>query len=242
MSGFNPLCGANKLKRSGGAGYTEKGKTLLTFDGDVSDKYVEDVLGVKVSDATTDWSNVGIVEMTSGDGVNSLTSGFTVETTEFYDLLCSDGFPLAYSLPNDVEGTPKGTYVYYDGTYYVSRVATAETVHTIDPKYLPSGGGGGGLPYVELETPIMLNDDGTGEGALSAEESAKLTEAFATSLPVVVKISFNSMLDVTLVFNAMSLQGNSGLIGFVMIPGMISAFVGLMYDDRGWIYEIESMA
>jgi hypothetical protein len=63
-----------------------------------------------------------------------------------------------------------------------------ETIHPIDPKYLPSGSGGG-LPVVELETVIEI--DASEPPELSESDIAKLnevynggTKCFVVSFPV----------------------------------------------------------
>ena len=66
-------------------------------------------------------------------------------------------------------------------TDYVARIEFAETIHTIDPKFLP----GVCLPVVELSTAVG--------GALTEAESAKLNEVAATGLPCVIRFTFEGM-------------------------------------------------
>lgn len=141
------------------AGYSEQ--NVFTFDGNTDGKLVVNNM-VRVStkkiDATTAVSVTGMAggveqtiekeNMTIEDGVLSFQGLCFV--------LCSNG---------EDEEYPVGVYVLATEEMYVSRVEFAETIHTIDPKFIP----GAVLPVVELSTYPM--PDGA---PLTAEENAKL--------------------------------------------------------------------
>ena len=64
-----------------------------------------------------------------------------------------------------------------------------EIVHKIDPKYLPSGAVGGGLPILELETPIDVANQTT----LTEEETAQVSKLLETEKYII--LSFRSALN-----------------------------------------------
>lgn len=102
-------------------------------------------------------------------------------------------------------------------TITISTVKT-ETVHTIDPKYLPSGIGGG-LPTVELETVPTL------DGAeLSASDIAKL-EAVGYALPCVLKCTFDDENTMTFVAQGTSVD-MGGQIGYLATGNFRTGVMG----------------
>lgn len=156
------------------AGYSEQ--NVFTFDGNTEGKLVVNNM-VRVStkkiDATTAVSVTGMAggveqtivkeNMTIDDGVLSFQGLCFV--------LCSNG---------EDEEYPVGVYVLATEEMYVSRVEFAETIHPIDPKFIP----GAVLPVVELST------EPTEEGApLTEKESAAIQAAYDTGMPCVVKMN-----------------------------------------------------
>ena len=98
----------------------------------------------------------------------------------------------------------------------------------------------GGLSVVELETNFEPNID----GALTAEESAKLSEAMATGLPIAVKILFNNQMHITSVCQILDFVFLKAFMTQIMIPDADtggSYYVILLYEDPTagvWVYEI----
>lgn len=138
-------------------GYTEPGK-VFTFDGDTTGKYVVGNM-VKLSDAPLDLTKVKSVTVT---GIESTpitydASALTVVDIEAGSYLALDDLPTVLYCPEDTfndegEEIPKGTYTFFDVGIYVSRVEFEETIHPIDPKYLPESGVG----YVEKTQTAIL--------------------------------------------------------------------------------------
>lgn len=126
-----------------------------------------------------------VVEQGSPDGI-------IINITKDYPI---SGFPedfaFVYTMSEDSEGFSKGTYVYYCAApanvsawaIWISSIE-CETIHPIDPKYLP----GVCLPVVELTTVA------TTEGAaLTEEESARMDEVAALGVPIVVNTVLSEM-------------------------------------------------
>lgn len=179
--GFDPIDitqGANKalaiLRGSGAVGYAEPGKFL--YEADLISGGFPNVtmfiqggylIGLEVGKRYTVKNDSGTY-----NGVCAEVGGITyVGNLSLLD--SSDGAYDTGELYVVVEAILEGTPVTMvadanHGTHIT--VSTAETIHTIDPKYLPDMGGG--LPAVEITT------EPTEEGAvLSEAESAELEAA-----------------------------------------------------------------
>ena len=169
-------------------GYTEK-KTL-TNDGNNEGKESLDAVDIPT---------VRIVEVIDPYTITEVTMLYNGETlvfpkdqlvvTEHNDCETSvsvDGnIGVLILEENNNYGASAGTYVAsaMEIGVCVTRIET-ETIHPIDPKYLPEGIGGG-LPVVELTTRLA-----TGV-TLTEEESAALTAVYESEVPVaVVKAPF----------------------------------------------------
>ena len=160
--GFDPICKALN------AGYTNSQRlcyeeqAVLTFDGDATGKHIipisDNANYIRISDAALDLATVVSYELTARDANGTVSSGtfgkdmFTVEETPMGEdmsivgqiLLLQGENEVICSIPDDVdEYMLKGTYVIleHDDTvnadWWISKITT-ETIHTIDPKYLPS--------------------------------------------------------------------------------------------------------
>lgn len=115
-----------------------------------------------------------------------------------------------------------GLYMMYDvldeGSAYVL-IWGNETIHPIDPKFIP----GAVLPVVEITT--ELPEDGT-ETALTEVESAKLEEANAMKMPCVIRCRTESLPEMSTLF---AWGGNQFVTNF-------DAFtIGYMKTDNGWV-------
>lgn len=125
----------------GGAGYTEPGK-VITWDGDTTGlaalPYGE-AIGYKVSDDVVDLSNV--TKVVFEDGAEVPPIALRVENDGIVQILGNWDDPTRYPyvavVPQDIEvegyAVSKGTYF----VEYIRSIEFAETVHTIDPKFLP---------------------------------------------------------------------------------------------------------
>lgn len=96
----------------------------------------------------------------------------------------------------------------------------SEKIHTIDPKYLPSGSGGG-LPVVELSGNIAFSEEAT---ALSEENCAKLNAVASSKLPAVIVINGGAVAFVC------SYMNEGGPIFVATVGGGTYYFMG---DDEG---------
>lgn len=196
---------ANKVMRelgkNGQVGYTEYNGGTVSFDGNLSGKEtlpgeILDVPGVfvKVCDyyvsAEELKSLTMVAEIYNGEIVNAHTfkkDGLNFEDNEGICIVFEkSGNPLMLSILDDSpeEGLTAGTYVYYgegeNTRGFVSSIEYgSETIHPIDPKYLP----GAVLPVVELETAIVGSDTPV---ALSEAESALLDTVAAMECPISV--------------------------------------------------------
>lgn len=177
-----------RLAESGKIGKSTAGM-VLTWDGDKSNEtdLGDGLFGVKIADYT---------DLTKVDSITMEVIGFettTIQKSQFTaavnnptgDILVgtivADSIPILLAISAEYEDFKPGTYAVTTGTQIRFISATIpETIHPIDPKYLP----GVCLPVVELSTAIPI--DGT-EVEFSTDESAKLTNAANLELPVCVK-------------------------------------------------------
>lgn len=132
---------SNKIKQdlyeSGGIGYTEPGK-VYAFDGDASGKVVGGNL-VKISDDAPDLKKTTKIVFYNGTETEVSPDIYTFideGMQGFTDPHNPDVIFIA-SIPVGDDEFPAGLYVYCDDELYVSRIEFAETIHPIDPKYLP---------------------------------------------------------------------------------------------------------
>ena len=190
----------DELKKieDGGVGYTEPGKVLSFSVADSNDDGF--IFGgcVKVTDEGVDLTTAKRVTVTPEQGgeaseVVELTEFTVKHSTEsgfISDMLVAndDGedFDVAWCVHETVCEIQKGTYLLITEN---TRLELDETIHPIDPKYMP----GAVLPVVELSEETC--------NALLVGETATLTEAEAAVFmaakdninPVVVKIDVGIM-------------------------------------------------
>ena len=145
---FDPIAnGWRKLLKDGGAGYTEKKKLfeetcVFTHDGTAPSVFttgVFDIINGQIYTVTFDgvaYRCVGVVEVSedatlSFIGNIDLVFGGVQLDGEPFGII--DGRPLGAGEAFVISATTEGTHTILIET---------ETIHPIDPKYLPSGGGG----------------------------------------------------------------------------------------------------
>lgn len=200
------------LKKSGGAGHTEPGK-VITWDGDITGKeqlvLEEDSAFYKISDEVIDVHNVAAVTVylqhETNNGVRvynkrctsdeivitdeeSLVKTISVVVPEYLD----NFFHAVVVITEDVS---EGDFVVSKGLYavcgnnsvinmYVSRVEFPETIHPIDPKFLP----GVCLPKIE----VSYTGNFPIEVQLSEEQVAIVNRAGLDGTPIIVHIKQQS--------------------------------------------------
>lgn len=190
---FDPIAnGWRKLLKNGGVGYTESGKTIFSVkltavaggEGSMYQNIEKLVLvdGRKYivqTDSGTFESKCTYHPPIEGDNESYWTLG---DSSLFNSVLGTTDDPFAVMVATDGEQWLVVCADKNGGTHMT--ISEAETVHTIDPKYIS----GVTLPFVEItsaEYPI-----GTGAVTLSADEAAQFDRATATGLPAVIKCNF----------------------------------------------------
>lgn len=181
------LAKINQLKRSGGVGYTEGGKKTITRKSEDLVTIFGDIQAEKVSDVPVDLNTVENMHLQIDGSVLDVQKSELFVTgdvgIQFIALAGDEMPPYIFSVFDDMpDMANKGVYfpVYENENNGInccmSFAYNEETVHTIDPKYLPAGSGGG-LPVVELES---LPAPG-GTVSLSEKETEQVKEALRTS-------------------------------------------------------------
>lgn len=199
MSVFNPFCESRELIRDGGAGYTDKGKNVLTLaltNGAAQIEATSDVLEVyKTYTIRTDSGEyTAECKHTSryGADVKIIGNGGLI----LQGLLTDNGLPYGVVYVNNTnpEMGEVGTFYGAADTNGGSNITVSipDVIHTIDPKYL----GGAVLPVVEL------SGEFTGQRDLTAEESTVFDALAETGSPIIVKFNYNGT-NLSLVFNYM---------------------------------------
>ena len=185
------------LKRNGQIGDIEPGK-VLTFNGDATGKYIYDYGSidlVRISEAVIDLNAVTKVVLTVGGNNQELTDISTAELDENTDVIVAKMGEHAPTLvivfKQDIGNEKKGVYFAYDpdgnllgAPAWVSRIETPETIHPIDPKFLP----GVCLPVVELSTAVDNE-----QVELTAAETAQLASALETSDLAIIKTAIPTL-------------------------------------------------
>lgn len=193
----------NRLKREGGVGWEESGKTY-TFDGILEGKdYVPYTSGngfLKVSSDTPDLHKFEEVEtiigvITPTEPAVSIIEG-TAENNELFGArgyaLLHGATPLIVVITDTLNSPVPSTGLYFLCSGYPENIETAanelviaETIHPISDKYLP----GVCLPVVELTTEPGIN----GYATLTTDECSALNAAFEKKMPVVCKFGLMGM-------------------------------------------------
>lgn len=177
---------AKKYTDSQRLGYTEP--NVLTFDGN-PDNIVNEYM-VKISDNVYDLNSIVSITFQMGDKTNKFDKSviihndeLSVGTEEYPAMVASFGDVVA-----NILGIEPGTYFFYsvdpesNEKYYVSRVEFAETVHQIDPKFIP------GVTLSEVTITEIQEFNSEENYPLSAETSAVLDALLAKKKPIIVTI------------------------------------------------------
>jgi plastocyanin len=217
-----------KLKKSGGVGYAETAQTVL-LDGVFEIPEVEgglsgfecEYLELKAGDTVTvKWNGVQYtcvvfdIEGSIGFG-NLAVMGADINTGE----------PFMFGNAVDEDGTSYGMFLTYEhGSVTVTVSITTETIHPIDPKYLP----GVCLPVVEFTTTLGTNV------TLTSAENEALTKVAVTASPVLIKANLDmgngNAMPVRAVFNYFA-----GAFGF---SAMGYTFQFMPSDAGVWAFSI----
>lgn len=173
----------NALYKSGKVGRVEPRKTL-TYNGNNEGKLnvFVGVNMVKISDIPIDCTRVTVLKIHDSIDATDVPMNMISVVDETNAILmvfdnADSQTPVVMSVLNPIsfEGvvaTP-GTYVLSDGGTYVSYIELTETIHPIDPKYLP----GVCLPVVDMSDVIVHN-----EGVASIALAANQVERIGTDL------------------------------------------------------------
>lgn len=190
----------NRLKREGGVGWDEIGKTYA-FDGILEGKdYVplgNDNGFLKVSSDTPDFHKAEKIDTWYGVATPTTPGISIIEgTAENNELFGAKGYifmidsdPAMVVITDTLNSPIPSTGLYFFCGYYpenttmiVNKLVMSSTIHPISDKYLPAGFGGGGLPVVELSTVVSSNEI----VKLTAEENAKMDKATEHGTPIIV--------------------------------------------------------
>lgn len=176
---------AKKYTDSQRLGYEENKE--IVWDGDTTGKIILEEMFVRVSEEPIDLSCVNVVTLKTGD------SSLTIKKEHLTIANIDDGNtiglflgdePFVVTIQKDFFNEEMGSN-YYKGTYFVGNnssfisCASLSELKTIDPKFLPSGSGGG-IPTVVISTTITV---GHHIVDLTTEESDNLQKAFDTRTP-----------------------------------------------------------
>lgn len=225
---------ANAYTDSQRLAYVER-TNPLTFDGNIAGKELDtsmEITMVRISDEVSDLNTVKKIVVMAHDGermvAHEITEGFTVDDI-------GDGVYILFE-----NGTPwvaishNGTYVAYIGEetiveLYVSRVEFAETIHPIDPKYLP----GAVLPVVEITSDLGWTDTQT-KTALNDADNATLTSTAQTSRNCICAVPVMGMklfMNLQLVDRGGADGSGYAYLGSAPITGASGFYIFLNSDD-----------
>lgn len=213
------------LSASGRVGRVEAPR-VYTFNGNATDEEMAKQ-AVKISDDTPFLSNVAKVLMTAretGEAEELPRELMTIYDNETKSVAYVNGnaFLAVYRQSNNIE---HGLYAFCGEGGYVSRVEFPETIHPIDPKFIP----GAVLPVVELSTVA------TAEGAaLTAEESARMDEVAAMGVPIVVSTVVDGI-DTKAILNLGAVATQMMYVGsFDTIDAIVK--LALMFNGDSWVF------
>lgn len=177
------------MNKSKPLAYTEKGKVLTFYLKDLTEDSVIVQELVKVTDEVVDLTKAKRAEITieadGGAGEVFEFTDFTTETVNESSLhitfLNAEGGAIAMCIHETFEGYQKGTYIV---PVYAARIEFADTIHPIDPKYIP----GAVLPVVELSTEIHEDSNNAIYSvSLTSEETILTENTCAAGVPFVLK-------------------------------------------------------
>lgn len=161
---------------------------------------------VQISDTPIDLAKVNKVYMFVTDSVQSQTQEIPKDLLsvdeslgEFIHALVTDDgtgdvFPMVYSVYTAQGDYKIGTYVLCvenpgDETVWVSRIELAETIHTIDPKFIP----GAVLPVVAISPETVVNMLSGEPFEAKPEEAAAFISAKETGKAIRIDADFTTV-------------------------------------------------
>lgn len=194
------LAQINKLKTSGGVGYAEKKMTVVletTMDYNISDDFILDfvpIAGKQYTVVINGKQYVSVATAIELQGVHIIYLG----SGEVFGVGGSEPWTIGYI--QEMAATSFRLYEelddgdWYEGPVTLSVSTEAETIHPIDPKFIP----GAVLPVVDIKT--LPGDTGTGN-ELTAEESAQLDAL--NGAPFIMFFDYNGFYTFRLVMSSM---------------------------------------
>ena len=272
MDAISPI--ANRVKRqleeSGQIGkvktktiYNDSKNPGVDLFGD-GNRYVHasnEVIDLQIATVKIYYPSLGVLELP--------TDEYIYVNENVPALMDNEGGFYAFTIPDVIEGIEAGTYIRAcesDGSGVYS--LTTETIHPIDPKYLPSGGGGGSAPVVvdlkqfndknfngmsiNDELLVMVSQGLQANGALQTKTAAfddsALFNTLSTDSQVVVTMDIGG--DTILRFNptASCLGGGKASLysfGALMMQGYTVYELKVLFffvDDTGTEMEIHLQA
>ena len=231
---ITPISG--KYLPKGGVGYTEPGKSI-TWDGNTDGKVVILDTIVQMSTEPIDLYSIKSISYTTFNGeshtVDVQHEAVKIETGGLLQVLTIADEPSVFVCLEDhrnnifEEYFLKGTYFVKLPTNYTSAIQCAETVHPINPKYLP----GICLPIVKLTTdiPIVGNDV-----EFTETEGALLAAAVTSEVPIIISCTFDSK-PLVAIFNY-SIDTDGTIVLFTKVAAYTLQILG--FDDGVWVGEL----
>ena len=179
------LARINKLKRNGGVGYSEPGRTLCTIDVVDGDGGINKRIFLEPGTSYT--VTFGGEKYTSVAAY--LDDGATIiGNASLAEIGADTGEPFfCLELYEDGEWSVFCAYPGYSGKMTVS---TTETIHKIDPKFLPEGSGGG-FQTMEITLEMMESalETESGNVTLTENQMAILESARRSASPCIFRFS-----------------------------------------------------
>lgn len=218
---------------------------VFTYNGDKAGKQYIEFNGAYVVrvGSVIDPETVTEVLLVTSDGENLIEAPLPKDLISFdkapLEELGLNGTMLIYDnnawfacvIYESTDAVTAGTYVIDnmegDGYKFYTSCIKAETIHPIDPKFIP----GAVLPVVELSGTLTTGD------AVAEEDCAKLKAAHGSNLPVVIKsdaiINNTRCADSALIYNSGTLPDN-GVMFFVASLGTIQLQILSGDDGETW--------
>ena len=189
MGGFNPLCNSkiNKVLRDGGAGYT-KVKTEVIFPKTTA-QFLDADMGIN-----NYYYDIGTITLESGveywvtwdDAVYACVAYVSSNKVVLGDenILWGESGGVPFFVTTLGSSTSSiFTLENKEHTFCITQ--KTETIHPINPKYLPEGIGGG-LPVIEISSKSEGGFWDENGGDLTAEEAAAFDAAVSAKTPIIV--------------------------------------------------------
>ena len=214
---FDPIIMGRLSRLEDGGGYSEDGKVLLNTalerENTISITVVTHHIGLELGKKYTVTLDSGTYEVECISAGENL--GLTDPDYFIVQEVVEDGLKITFA-----EDFNCGNHI---------TISETETIHPIDPKYLP----GVCLPVVELST--VPTADGA---ALTAEETAQLSSALATSKYALVVLPFDFAIS-PMVCRFYEEDESAGFLGGVVAHGSF-VNVALIYADGVGIAAVSS--